>query len=411
MSKRNNSSNENNNNLSNKNFNNNNLNIKFNNFNFNNTKKKNNINLNKNNNIDSNTNNKNNNIDEFNKMLNNIKIKTKELKKASDEFSNNIRSMPFTLKAFNFITCFIFLTLFTIIHYNLTFSIIFAIGCIISLYLFSTYLAVVFLFLYVVYIVKVSNEKNKSFGVIIQPTNLLKNSSKKAMMCDTTPNNDNIIQGNVYKDQVDNKHFTYSVFLYINGSNPTYKNNFTNYRFREWKSIFYCGNEEISNNNTQEENEPNELFNLNQLPGLWLDATLNNIIFVINDGKNTERGVVENVPLNEWFNITIIMNGASVAIYKNCKMEIDIPLKNYLPDTSEYNLYIANDGALNTDNKNGFSGQIAFLSYYNYLLNQKQINDICAYYGPILKKYQENQNKGIFYETSCLVTDSDVKSI
>ena len=103
------------------------------------------------------------------------------------------------------------------------------------------------------------------------------------------------------------------------------------------------------------------------------------------------------------------MNGSSVAIYKNCKLEIDIPLKNYLPDTSDYNLYIANDGDMNTDNKNGFPGQMAFLTYYNYILNQKQINDVCAYYTPIMKTYQDKQNNGIKYETSCLVTDSDIK--
>ena len=158
---------------------------------------------------------------------------------------------------------------------------------------------------------------------------------------------------------MDNKHFTYSIFLYINSSNPVYNNNFSNYRYREWKSIFYCGEQEINREyNENNEEEPIDLFSLNQLPGLWLDPTLNNIVFVINDGKNTEKAVLENIPLNEWFNITIVMNGSSVAIYKNCKMETDIALKNYLPDTSEYNLYIANDGALNTENKRGNQWEI-----------------------------------------------------
>ena len=61
--------------------------------------------------------------------------------------------------------------------------------------------------------------------------------------------------------------------------------------------------------------------------------------------------------------------------------------------------------------KNGFAGQMAYFTYFNYILNQNQINDYCNKYRRILTKYQESQNKGYTYETSCLVTDSDTTSL
>ena len=152
-----------------------------------------------------------------------------------------------------------------------------------------------------------------------------------------------------------------------------------------------------------------------QLPGLWLKPTLNNIVCVVKDGQTNNRMELNDIPLNEWFSITIVMNSASVSLYKNCKLEKIINLRNVIPDTSEYNLYLANDGKLikyNDDKtKNGFAGQMAYLTYFSYILTQKQISEYCDKYKNILAKYQNNQNKNITYETSCLVTDSDTTSL
>ena len=54
---------------------------------------------------------------------------------------------------------------------------------------------------------------------------------------------------------------------------------------------------------------------------------------------------------------------------------------------------------------------MAYFTYYNYILNQNQINDYCNKYRGILTKYQESQNKTYTYQTSCLVTDSDTTSL
>ena len=135
----------------------------------------------------------------------------------------------------------------------------------------------------------------------------------------------------------------------------------------------------------------------------------------MNDGLNTEKSTIQDVPLNKWFNITLNISNNSCTIYKDCKLEIEMALKNSIPDTTMDNLYIANDGALvkyNDDEmRNGFAGRIAFLTYYNYNLTQRQINEICENYNSLLNKYQSNDNKKIIYNTSCLVTDSDLKKI
>ena len=44
-------------------------------------------------------------------------------------------------------------------------------------------------------------------------------------------------------------------------------------------------------------------------------------------------------------------------------------------------------------------------------LSQEDMDSYCNYYSKILKNYQYNENKNIKYETSCLVTDSDSKSL
>lgn len=304
--------------------------------------------------------------------------------------------------------------IFTNIKYNLGLSILFAIITTILIFIFGgTYLSLIFVVLYSVYLIKIINLKYKNAGIIINQTNINKTSDGLAMMCDKPQTvENNIISYKNFRDEVDNRNFSICVFLYINGSNPKYKNNFKNYRFRDWKSIFYFGQNEIIESS---DNNPTELKDLKQIPGLWLKPTLNNLVLVTNDGQNNGLTELNDVPLNEWFSVSIIVNSSSISLYKNCKLEKIITLNSYLPDTSEYNLYIANDGKLikyNDDKeRNGFPGQMAFFTYYNFSLSQKSMNEYCSKYSSILNNYQYKENNHIKYETSCLVTDSDKNSL
>lgn len=382
--------------------------------------------VNKNNNVNNNINNDNNinvnnmnnknktNNNIFNEYLNNKKEDIKKIKKYTNETINNINAMPYQLKVFNILLSFSFMYIFTNIRYNLTLSIIFAIITTILVYIFGgLYLSLIFIVLYSVYIIKVINEKYKNAGIIINQTNIYKTSDRKAMMCDKPQTVDNnIISYKDFRNEVDNRDFSICVFLYVNGTNPKYKNNFKNYRFRDWKSVFYFGQNEITENTKE---NPTELKDVKQIPGLWLKPTLNNLVLVLNDGQNNGLLELNDIPLNEWFSVSIIINSASVSLYKNCKLEKTLTLNSFIPETSEYNLYIANDGKLikyNDDiERNGFPGQMAFFTYYNFALTQKDMNEYCSNYSAILNKYQNKENNDIKYETSCLVTDSDKNTL
>ena len=138
------------------------------------------------------------------------------------------------------------------------------------------------------------------------------------------------------------------------------------------------------------------------------------LAYDINDGVNKGRLELNDVPLNTWFSISIVVNNSSVSLFKNCKLEKILSLKELLSSTSEYNLYIANDGknvVYNDKERNGFSGQMAYFKYYNFTINQNIITDYCKKYKLKLDKYQNNENKDIKYTTSCLITDSDKKNL
>ena len=397
--------NSNNNNNNNNNFKNlfNNLN---NNENNNNNKKNNNEELNVNDNKN-NINNENNKI--LNNMLNYYKDEVKTSMKNTAKLVNNIKKIPLNIIILNILLSLICLFTFTNIYYNLTLSIVFAIITTTIIYFYSGYFSVLFLIFYIIYISQIIFDTYKNRGKIILETNLIKNLTKKPFICDKIQKDSyNIISSKVFRNEFGNQNYCFSLFIYINGSNPLYKNNFQNYRFRDWKSIFYSGDSEILD-------ESKDITQIKQLPGLWLSPTLNNIVCIMNDGLNTEKSTIQDVPLNKWFNITLNISNNSCTIYKDCKLEIEMALKNSIPDTTMDNLYIANDGALvkyNDDEmRNGFAGRIAFLTYYNYNLTQRQINEICENYNSLLNKYQSNDNKKIIYNTSCLVTDSDLKKI
>ena len=406
--------NKNNNNLNNNNLNNNNLNN--NNLNDNNNLNNNNLNNNNlNNNLNNNNSNKKikemDNNEELNKFINNRKEDLRKIKKIREQTINSLNSMPLQLKIFNVLIASCLTYFFTGFYYNLALSITFAVLTAILLYVYGTfYISIIFVVLYSVFLIQIINRKYKQSGVIIEQTDINKTTDKKAFICDKDQNSNNVIPYSKFREPGEIRDFSISLCLYVNGSNPKYKNNFGNYRFRDWKSIFYLGSSAIEKSET-----PLELKDLNQIPGLWLKPSLNNIVLVINDGINNNRLELDNIPLNEWFTISIVVNSASVLLYLNCKLEKILSLNSIIGISSEYNLYIANDANLikysDQKTRNGFAGQMAYFTYYNYILNQDDINNYCKTYKKKLDQYQNKENDDYKYETSCLVTDSDKNSL
>ena len=51
------------------------------------------------------------------------------------------------------------------------------------------------------------------------------------------------------------------------------------------------------------------------------------------------------------------------------------------------------------------------VKWHIFTLSQYDIDNYCSKYKSVLDKFQNEENNDIRYETSCLVTDSDIKSL
>ena len=399
FSNNNNNNNSNNNNSNNNNSNNNNSNNNSNNNNSNNNNSNNN---NSNNNNSNNTNNnssknKENNRNSINNFLNNHKNTIRSMHTKALFFSNSIMNTPIQIKILNIIIMTVLTYIFTSVHYNLTLSIIFGILTAIVYTILGKYYGLIFLVLYIIYIIQISSRRNIVFLNAIADTDI---NYDGPLDCSLITNSKTLLPS-YYKSNLDNSSFSYSMWLYVNNNNTKYKNNWTNYRYNDWKSILYAGDNTI---------ESSDISNLNQYPGFWMTPQLNNIVVTFQAGSNNNRIEIMNFPMNKWFNLTCVVERNSVSIYINCKLENNFNLQGVPPVTSNYNLYIANDQKLTTSGKNGFPGLLGNLVYYDYALQQNQINMICKNFGKKFEALQDKDNNGQC-KSSCLITDSNVQNI
>ena len=326
-----------------------------------------------------------------------------------EESINRIIHSPLQIKILNTLVALGITFLFTNIQYNLTLSIIFAILTTLTIFVFGRYYGLIFLILYVIYVNKIISSRNLVFVDFIGNTDISSNGPLDCSLIE----NQKIIPTKDYKNNLDSSSFSYSMWLFVNNSNSIYPNNWNNYRYNEWKSILYAGDSEIQSSDTT---------NLNQYPGFWMTPKLNNIVVTFQTSSNkVDRFEVKNFPMNEWFNLTCVVERNSVSIYINCEMQNNFNLNTMIPgDYTDYNLYIANDAKLsnelNTDtkiNKNGFPGLLGNLAYYNYALNQTDINILCKNYSQQFKDIQnkDNKNNNNSCKKSCVLTDSDTTTL
>ena len=398
----NNSNNNSNNNTNNSNNNTNNSNNNTNNSN-NNT---NNSNNNTNNNSNNNENNTNNNTSSKNKEnnrnnINNFLNKHKNnLSSAHSGFlflSSSIMNTPIQIKILNIVIMTVLTYVFTSVYYNLALSIIFGILTALVYAILGKYYGLIFLVLYIVYVIQISSKRNIVFLNAIADTDINYGGPLDCSLLTSSKT----LPPSYYKSNLNNSSFSYSMWLYVNNNNTKYKNNWTNYKYNDWKSILYAGDSEI---------ESSDISNLNQYPGFWMTPQSNNIVVTFQEGSNNNRIEIMNFPMNKWFNLTCVVERNSVSIYINCKLENNFALQGAPPATSEYNLYIANDKKLTSSEKNGFPGLLGNLVYYDYALQQNQINMICKNFGKKFEALQEKDNQGQC-KSSCLITDSNVQNI
>jgi hypothetical protein len=148
--------------------------------------------------------------------------------------------------------------------------------------------------------------------------------------------------------------FTWSVWLFIKETGPisTYQN------------VFHKGNYSFQSNGM---NQPNNA------PGLYINPDTNSnkkLTVVMNTfDKINEQLVIENIPLNKWFNVIIRLQNRVLDVYVNGMIANSMKLYSVVKQNFG-NVYVAANG--------GFNGFISNLSYYDYSLGILSIQNIVS---------------------------------
>jgi hypothetical protein len=143
--------------------------------------------------------------------------------------------------------------------------------------------------------------------------------------------------------------FTYSMWLYLEDSN------FTGSRGSNMKHIMHKGN---------------AYGNPLQAPGVWLYPYQNKIAINMNTFYSVKESCdVGNLPVNKWFNLTIMLIGRHLDVYINCELKKRVQLKG-VPKLNYGDVYITNF--------DGFDGLISNLRYFNYALQTHEMEKLCS---------------------------------
>jgi hypothetical protein len=333
---------------------------------------------------------------EFEKFIINTTNTIRKGKEYYNSVKNIVDKTPIQIKIANILLPLSLTYFFTYIYFNLTFSIIFAIITFIIGNLLSKIMSLIFAILYIVLIVNQYKLTNATIGVPIRETDIVYN--KKPYDCSIVGLT---ISNKKLPKDLNGGYFTYSFWIYLNSDDNKVKNNntWTNYRYKEWKSIFYRGNA-IDNSG--------DLSTLIQYPGFWLTPVTNNLVIVFQTNNYVERIELLNIPLNTWTQISVVVQAKSVSVYLNGLLDRTLNLYQNITIMNGYNLYIANDKLASTKkSQSGFPGFLAELIYYNYALSPYDIKKNYLYYKGITDNYQKKISGTTSYSISQLITNSD----
>lgn len=332
-------------------------------------------------------------------------------KSKQQQFVSLYENTPLSIKILNIIVPFILLYYFTVFNYKLWLSIIFVIITFISIFMLNKIVAIIFLIFYIIIVVDYSQRRKSMLGNPILQTDIIKNGSP--FNCN---NNSLTIQSNTLSQDLNGGYFTYSFWLYVNGTNNNINksNNWYDYRYDEWKSIFYRGNSvnNLVRGEDSEELNGLDLSGLVQFPGFWLTPKLNNLVIVFQNESLVERLEINNIEFNKWINIVVVVESKSVSIYINGLLDRTLNLYQSPSVMNQYNIYVANDKLLSKNqDQSGFAGSIAELTYYNYALTVNEIMDSYKYYKEIINNYQNMLIKNNYtFTNGLLITNDDTLS-
>lgn len=157
--------------------------------------------------------------------------------------------------------------------------------------------------------------------------------------------------------------FSYSFWCFIN-TRKTHRirKTWANYKYGDWKCILYKGGPLTDG------------VSKDQAPGFWLFPKINKLWVVVKTKNGPENGegiVYDDLPLDEWVNITLVVLDQSMDLYLNGKLERSIALKGNV---------VINKSKLNICPNGGFPGEIAYVQYYNTSLTPQKVYEIYEEY-------------------------------
>ncbi len=344
------------------------------------------------------------------------------LKDKSKEVEQIVNNAPTPIKILTAILAFFLTIFFTNYKFNFFMSVSMALITLLSLATINRIIAISFGFIYGYYMYQFLTKKEKTYGKVFEDTAIEKNGipligSKTSKIIESK---------DIAKPTLSNN-ISYQFWMYINGmelikDNDNYKNTWENYRFGQWKSVFYRGDplNEITETSTDEERQTaiNQIETIQQYPGVWLAPKLNNLSFVFNNGSGStlERIELADVPMNEWFCVNILIEGYSVAIYLNGELVNSMLLNQVFPsDINDKNIYIGMDNVLNqcttnctSGTKGGWPGFLGEMIFYPYILTNKEIIESYNYYKKIIDGYQKAVVDKITYNYPALLSKKDI---
>jgi hypothetical protein len=170
-----------------------------------------------------------------------------------------------------------------------------------------------------------------------------------SMVISQDPNNANAIPITKSNNQQDGLEFTWSTWLFVNDVAPN----------STYRHVFHKGNYTM---NASGLNAPNNG------PGLYLTPDTNNLAVVMSTYDNSqEEIIVEDIPLNKWFNVIIRVTNQTLDIYINGVVTKSLVLRG-VPKQNYGDVFIASNG--------GFVGYISNLWYFDYATNAREIYNL-----------------------------------
>jgi hypothetical protein len=341
-----------------------------------------------------------------NKKINEIFEKTKNTtKEYYYKIKETLNKTPLQIKLINILVPLTLTYVFTVMYYNLFLSIFFSMLTFLVISIINIQFGMLYLILYIAILISSSTKNKLILGTPIKELDLSFN--KKVFNC---ANNGLIIDKNLLPKDLQGGYFSYSFWIYINNKeNKDEKiNTWNNFRYNEWKSVFYRGTPITKPSNDLDV----DLNNLIQYPGIWLTPVLNNLVIVFQSSGFVERLEITNVPFNKWINYIIVLEQKSVSIYIDGLLDRTLNLyQSVNTDINLNNIYVSGDRYLSKNkNQSGFPGNLAQFVYYNYAIKPIDIQKSYIYYKKIIDNYQlyQDSKETFKYKISNLITNSDV---